>query len=293
MLTEISFCITCYLTVLAIEYVPVLLRNRKLRQVPSFLVFEHELHRVVPVLAGVGTFLSFFHQGSLGGLYGVLNGRPFAFREGFAIWPTTFFLFILSAIASGPSFLALTTKLAERLSHKPLVRPGVYETLGKTSGVLLSAYVVLKIADTLVWLNSTSRAAGVHPAEFYQYRQFGTWILFAEIGVFGLVPALILLSSRLRRRPAWFTAGAVGACLGIAFNRFAMTIQTLALPTLSFDEFMTYWPSWQEFGVFCLVIAYAVIVYSLSFRYLPLFPDEREYTAPVELDEEVTHVSGR
>ena len=45
------------------------------------LVFEFELHKVMPVFAAVGTFLSFFHQGSLGGLYGVLQGRPFAFRE--------------------------------------------------------------------------------------------------------------------------------------------------------------------------------------------------------------------
>ena len=67
MLTEVTFCITCYLTVLLIEYVPIVLKNRKLRQVPSFLVFEFELHKLMYVLAGVGTFLSFFHQGSLGG----------------------------------------------------------------------------------------------------------------------------------------------------------------------------------------------------------------------------------
>ena len=96
MLTEVTFCISCYLTVLAIEYLPIVLRNRQLRQVPSFLVFEFELHKLIYVLAGVGTFLSFFHQGSLGGLYGVLRGRPFAFREGLAVWPSTFFLFILS-----------------------------------------------------------------------------------------------------------------------------------------------------------------------------------------------------
>jgi HAMP domain-containing protein len=36
----------------------------------------------------------------------VLRGRPFAFREGLAVWPSTFFLFILSAAAVGPSFLA-------------------------------------------------------------------------------------------------------------------------------------------------------------------------------------------
>jgi menaquinone reductase, integral membrane subunit len=114
MLTEVTFCISCYLTVLAIEYLPIVLRNRKLRQVPSFLVFEFELHKLIYVLAGVGTFLSFFHQGSLGGLYGVLRGRPFAFREGLAVWPSTFFLFIISAAAVGPSFILLTTWLVEK-----------------------------------------------------------------------------------------------------------------------------------------------------------------------------------
>ena len=77
MLTEVTFCISCYLTVLPIEYLPIVLKNRKLRDVPGFLVFEFELHKLIYVLAGVGTFLSFFHQGSLGGLYGVLRGRPF------------------------------------------------------------------------------------------------------------------------------------------------------------------------------------------------------------------------
>ena len=31
MLTEVTFCLTCYLTVLAIEYLPLVLRNRQLR----------------------------------------------------------------------------------------------------------------------------------------------------------------------------------------------------------------------------------------------------------------------
>src|SRR4051795_8759503 len=127
MLTEVTFCITCYLIVLAIEYVPIVLKNRRLRDVPSFLVFEFHLHKLIYVLAGIGTFLSFFHQGSLGGLYGVLRGRPFAFREGLALWPSTFFLFILSAAAVGPSFILLTTRLVEALSRKKLVQRGVLE----------------------------------------------------------------------------------------------------------------------------------------------------------------------
>jgi menaquinone reductase, integral membrane subunit len=276
MLTEVTFCITCYLTVLAIEYVPILLRNRKLREVPGFLVFEFELHKLIYVLAGVGTFLSFFHQGSLGGLYGVLRGRPFAFREGFLVWPSTFFLFIISAAAVGPSFIVLTTSLVEKLSGKRLVRDNVFDLLGRISGLLLSVYVLAKALDTLIWINRTSPGRGFAASQFYNWKPFGTWILFAEIVVFGLLPALVLLAPRLRAQRAWLISAAAMACAGVALNRYIQTVQTLALPTLPFDPFLSYTPSWQEIGTFLAVLAYGVLVYSYSFRYLTLFPEERE-----------------
>jgi Ni/Fe-hydrogenase subunit HybB-like protein len=276
MLTEVTFCITCYLTVLCIEYLPILLRNRRLRDVPSFLVFEFELHKLIYVLAGVGTFLSFFHQGSLGGLYGVLRGRPFAFRESFVVWPSTFFLFVISAAAVGPSFILLTTWMVEKISAKRLVRPQVLQLLGRISGLLLSIYVLAKTIDTLIWLNRTSPARGIAASQYYDWKPFGTWILFAEIAVFGLIPALILLTPRLRARTAWLVSAAAMACCGVALNRFVLTVQTLALPTLSFDPFLSYTPSWQETGTFLAVVAFGVLLYSFSFRYLPLFPEERE-----------------
>lgn len=279
MLTEVTFCITCYLIVLTVEYLPILLKNRRIKQVPSFLVFEWELHKLIPVMAGIGCLLSFFHQGSLGGLFGVMRGRPFAFREGFAIWPTTFFLFVLSAAAVGPSFIILTTKLVEKITSKRLVKEQVYQTLARTTGVLLTAYIALKSVDTLIWLNSTSFNAGFAPWEYYEWKPFGGWILFAEIVIFGMAPALMLLSRRIRTRPGVVVWGALLACTGVVLNRFVMTIQTLALPTLSFDAFMTYMPNWIEFAVFGMVIAYAVIVYSLSYRYLNLFPQEKELSA--------------
>jgi len=276
MLTEVTFCISCYLTVLMIEYLPIVLKNRRLRDVPRFLVFEHELHKLIYVLAGVGTFLSFFHQGSLGGLYGVLRGRPFAFREGLAIWPSTFFLFILSAAAVGPSFIVCTTFLVEKISRKRLVRREVYQILARISGLLLAVYTLAKSIDTLVWINRTSPESGFVAAQYYSWKPFGAWILFAEIVVFGLVPALILLTPRLRARTGWVVSAAAMACLGVALNRFVMTVQTLALPTLSFDPFLSYFPSWQEVATFLAVVAYGVLVYSFSFRYFTLFPEERE-----------------
>jgi len=286
MLTEVTFCISCYLTVLLVEYLPIVLRNRRLRDVPGFLVFEFELHKLIYVLAGVGTFLSFFHQGSLGGLYGVLRGRPFAFREGLAIWPSTFFLFILSAAAVGPSFILLTTWLVERITRKRLVRPEVFRLLGRISGLLLAVYVLAKTVDTLVWINRTSPEEGFPAAQYYSWQPLGTWILFAEIVLFGLVPALILLAPRLRARTGWLVSAAAMACFGVALNRFVMTVQTLSVPTLPFDQFLSYRPSWQEIGTFLAVVAYGVLVYSFSFRYFTLFPEERELRLEASRQEE-------
>jgi molybdopterin-containing oxidoreductase family membrane subunit len=282
MLTEITFCITCYLLVLSIEYLPILLRNRQLRKLPSFLVFEHQLHKLMPVLAGVGAFLSFFHQGSLGGLYGVLRGRPFAFRQGFFLWPSTFFLFILSAIASGPSFLILVTAAAEKVTGKRLVPREVFQRLAFISGALLGIYVIAKAIDTLIWLNITSPSLGFAPWQFYIYRPFGTSLLFVEIVLFGLLPAFLLTYRRAAARRGWLLTAAGLACAGVVLNRFRLTVQTLALPTLAFDPFLQYTPSWQEVASFAGLIAYGVIVYSLSYRYLPLF---------VQLKGDRSHVS--
>jgi molybdopterin-containing oxidoreductase family membrane subunit len=200
----------------------------------------------------------------------VLRGRPFAFREHFSIWPSTFFLSILSAIAAGPSFLMLVTTAAQKITRRKLVPAQIFPRLGIISGVLMAAYVALKAIDTLIWLNITSPAAGFAPWEHYAYKPFGSALLFAEIIVFGLLPAVLLIQGRFR------LTGAALACCGILLNRFVLTVQTLALPTLAFDPFLTYTPSWQEVASFGGVIAYGVIVFSLSYRYLPLYPQEKE-----------------
>lgn len=296
MLTEVTFCLTCYLIVLLIEYVPIVLKNRQLRQIPKFLVFEFELHKLMPVFAGIGTFLSFFHQGSLGGLFGVLRGRPFAFREELGIWPSTFFLFVISAAAAGPSFVMLTTWLVEKITRKRLVKPDVYKFLGKVSGTMLIAYVLLKSIDTLFWINSTSPGTGFPAFEYYATQSFGTWILFTEIVLLGLLPALMLLSSTLRENRKMLLGAGFMVCCGIMLNRFVMTIQTLALPTLPFDDFLTYAPSWEEVATFLFVIAYGVLLYSLTYRYASIFPQEKELSmsnADLSSQDFATNLSGK
>ena len=117
---------------------------------------------------------------------------------------------------------------------------------------------------------------GFDVAEFYRNDIFGMWLLLLELTVFGLLPASILLNRERRASTPWLVTGGLLTCLGVALNRVVVTLQTQSLPTFSFDSFMLYWPSVGEWAVMLGVVAYGVIVYSISFRYLSLFPRERD-----------------
>ena len=290
MLTEVSFCITVYLGVLTIEYLPLIFSNRKLNEIREFNIFGDSLHHIMPLFAAAGTFLSFFHQGSLGGMFGVLFARPFAFREGFLIWPWTFFLFILSSIAAGPSFTLLCVWFTQKVTGKELVKRGVFTMLAKISGWLLTSYIILKILDTISWAYGVVPRAGLSFMDFYE-GPYGIWLMIAEIGIFGIIPAIILITPRLREKNAFLILGALMNITGIVLNRFIFTIQTLTIPVMPFDRFMSYSPSWQEWGIALSTIGYGVILFSLSYRYLPLFPQEVELN-PVRVLGKVVKDSG-
>jgi len=168
MLTEVAFCISTYFLVLCIEYLPLVLENIQLQKNKFIHIFSHNLHEYMVIFAAVGTFLSFFHQGSLGGVPGVLYSRPFTFREGFFVWPWTFFLFILSAIAVGPSFTLLCTWILQKITKRKVVKYDVLELLGKISGILLCVYLVFKFWDTLYWATNILPQKGMTISQLYQ-----------------------------------------------------------------------------------------------------------------------------
>ena len=101
-----------------------MLKNRKLREIPSFLVFEFQLHKLMYVLAGVGHVPLVLPPGLAGRAVRRAARAPVRVpRRASLIWPSTFFLFILSAAAVGPSFILLTTWLVAKISGKRLVGP--------------------------------------------------------------------------------------------------------------------------------------------------------------------------
>ena len=277
MLTEVAFCLTLYFGVLCIEYLPLILENRQVDKVPFFHNFSHNMHEIMAVFAATGTFLSFFHQGSLGGVPGVLFARPFAFREGIFIWPWTFFLFTWSAAACGPCFTIMITKITEKIAGKQLVKQNVIELLAKISGWMLATYIIVKIIDTWYWAAVTAPSKGFGLSFFYSNNPlYGYWILFMEIVLCGIVPAAILITGKGRKNPAALWIAVILAVLGVCINRWVMVLQVLAAPVLTFESWAMYFPSWQEIATTLLPVAYGIILIALSYRYLPIFPNEAE-----------------
>ena len=59
-----------------------------------------------------------------------------------------------------------------------------------------------------------------------------------------------------------------------------MVLQVLAIPVLTFEGWAPYWPSWQEVATTLLPVALGTIMISISYRYLPIFPQELELNPP-------------
>jgi molybdopterin-containing oxidoreductase family membrane subunit len=287
MLTEVAFCLSCYFGVLTIEYLPLILENRQIDRVPFFHNLSHTMHEYMAVFAATGAFLSFFHQGSLGGVAGVLFGRPFAYREHLFIWPWTFFLFTWSAAAYGPCFTLLVTRITEKITGKKLVKDFVIQLLAKIAGWMMLSYIIAKIADTVYWMVVTAPSLGFEWSFFYSGNPvYNKLWLVMELVVGGVVPAVMLVIPKIRQNRLLLTVAITLGVIGVCINRWVMVLQVMAVPVMSFDSWAMYYPSWQEVATTILPVAYGVLLIMISYRYLPIFPQEAELN-PLEPGEAV------
>ena len=281
MLTEVSYCITTYLCVLIIEYLPSIIENRGLQKFREMRLTAHNFHEFMFIFASVGVFLSFFHQGLPG-----RHVRPFSLpgplpsARASSSWPWTFFLFIWSAAAAGPGFTVLIISLTEKISGRKLVPFSVKQFYGKISGWMLITYMAAKTIDTLVWANSTLPRLGVQFSDLYAAGPYGSWLLWLELGLCGWLPG----------RPADVAPGPGQSQVAVA----DVFPDSGGRGPQSFCRgYFVPWPSrsrplrsssgtclpGRRPRLACGMLGFGVLVYGLSYRYLPLFPKERELNA--------------
>ncbi|MCC7511227.1 MAG: Ni/Fe-hydrogenase cytochrome b subunit, partial [Anaerolineae bacterium] len=199
-LLEIGICVMSYLTVLAIEFAPVVMER-----FPKLHKAAHFIHKFIMPFVILGVVLSTLHQSSLGSL---LLIQP---QKLHPLWwtPILPILFFASAIAVGLAMIILESSLSSRYFQRGL-EMHLLAKLAKAIPVVLVVYALIKFGDLIV-------------AGDLGYLFTSGWmsILFwAEILIGVVFPIVWFSVEKNRVNPNALLTGAVVTLLGLILNRF-------------------------------------------------------------------------
>ena len=255
-LFEVGMCVMCYLTVLYIEFLPIVcerfiddLRFPKLGRLCAAV--KRLVDKTMFLLIIAGVVLSCLHQSSLGNLMVIVPSKVHP------LWytPILSLLFLLSAIAVGyPMATFESIYAAWSLKLKPEMH--ILSALAKYIPVILGVYLAFKIGDMVI------RESYVYLTEgSAQSTMFIIEMLFGVI-----VPFFMLLSARVRNTPRWLFIASLMIVLGVALNRVNVFLVSFQPPYAT----KSYFPSLGEFAVTIGLVSLLMLVYRIIVTNFPV-----------------------
>jgi Ni/Fe-hydrogenase subunit HybB-like protein len=272
-LFEVAMCVMLYLTVLYIEFIPVVAEQYAGRvslprplswlnaPLSSVLAWADSIAgKVMWVFIIAGVVLSCMHQSSLGSLMLLMPTKLHP------LWYTPILplLFLASAVALGFPMVVFENGIVKNSlclgSEMRLLAP-----LTRITTWLLGIYLALKMGDMLVR---------------------GTWIylldgtvktnsFLVEIVFGGVVPWLMLLSGRIRRSGTGLFTASFLIIGGVLLNRINVFLVGFT-PAMSKE---TYFPAVGEMLITMGLIAALMLIYRFLITYLPVIPETEEEAA--------------
>jgi len=265
-LFEVGMCVMIYLSVLYIEFLPIVVERFKGRvRLPGpFRVLnrvteswlelaEKYLPRFIFFFIIAGVVLSCLHQSSLGTLMVIAPTKLHP------LWytPISPLLFLLSAISVGFPMVIFESILASR-SFKLPPETQVLSSIARYTPIILGVYLALKIGDI------TLRDAWPYVWAFSNESFF--WL--AEI-LFGVVAPIAILAGEKRRASVrWLFLGASLVVGGVVLNRLNVFL-------VGYEPLYpqgTYFPSIFEIMVTVGLISALVLVYRWIVIPFPVIP---------------------
>ncbi len=259
-LFEVGMCVMLYLTVLALEFSPVVLEHPWFDR--PILQRAHQLiKRLTIPLVIAGIVLSTLHQSSLGSLFLI---QPFRVHP---LWysPIVYVLFFVSAVGLGLTMVTLESLLSGWFfAHK--IRTDLLSGLGRVASVVLFVYAGLRLADLLIRGN-------------LGYAFDGSWqgrLFLFEMLVSALLPAVLLAFRKIRTSVAGLGVCSSLTVLGMIGYRIDMCIVTFTRP-----DGLPYVPTWAELAVSAGVVSAAILVFIFFVEHLKVYKDAPpEHTEP-------------
>jgi len=256
-LFEVGICVIIYLTVLYIEFIPIIAeRFRRKISLPGILshfnklldafleISNKTLSKVLSFFILAGVVLSCLHQSSLGTLMVIAPTKMHP------LWysPILPALFLLSAIAVGFPMVIFESILASwSFKLKPELK--ALSSISKYTPILLSIYFAVKIGDLVI------RDAIQYIAEM----SFQSNMFIIEI-VLGVIAPIIILAVRKNRQSIRYLLIAASLVIfGIVINR--INVFLVAYKPLYADHH--YFPSIVEIAVTIGLVAALILVYRI------------------------------
>lgn len=261
-LFEVGLCVMCYLTVLYIEFVPIVVERFKgqvklgidwLERIleTALSIADATLGRLTSLFIIAGVVLSCLHQSSLGTLMVLVPTKMNV------LWytPLSPLLFLLSAIAVGFPMVVFESILASR-SFKLKPETKILASIARYTPILLTVYLALKIGDITI--------REVWPAVLTFDTPAIMWLIEMLLGV--VAPILILSQKKLRHKISTLFTGATLVIFGVALNR--INVFLIAYTPLYQEK--TYYPTIYEILVTAGFIAALVLLYRLFVMIFPI-----------------------
>jgi Ni/Fe-hydrogenase subunit HybB-like protein len=239
---EVAWCVTLYLTVLALEFSPVVFERFHLQR-PLRVVKAVTIPLVI-----AGVLLSTLHQSSLGSLYLIVPEKLYPYWYS-PLLPVFFFI---SAVGVGLAMVIFESNLSSRAFGREIEMP-LLEVLGRALAVVLAVYGLLKFQD--LW----SRGALVHLRE----PSTETLLFALEITLGVLIPLPMLLFRKIRENRDSLFGVAVLVITGFLLNRLNVSITGLEA-----SSGVHYFPRWTEVAVTLSIVGVGFLLFSLAVRYL-------------------------
>lgn len=254
-LFEVGICVMIYLTVLYIEFLPIV-TERFIGKVnlPGILaklnnlidkilrLLDRGLAKTMFIFIIAGVVLSTLHQSSLGTLMVIAGPKMHP------LWQTPILplLFLLSAVAVGFPMVIFESLIASRsLKLKPEMH--ILSKLGAMMAPLLGLYLAFKIGDMVI------RETFVYLTEFNTAS-----VMFTIEILFGVViPLRMLLSQKVLKSPVLLFTAAALVVGGVLLNRINNFIVAYTPPYADYS----YFPSFGEISVTVGFIAILVLLY--------------------------------
>jgi Ni/Fe-hydrogenase subunit HybB-like protein len=263
-LFEVGICVMCYLTVLYIEFLPIV-TERFMGKVnlPGFLkvfnkaldkllhVLDRTLNKVMFVFIIMGVVLSCLHQSSLGTLMIIAGPKMHP------LWQTPVLplLFLLSAFAVGfPMVIMESLTASKSFGMKP--EKEVLTSLSRFVGPLLGIYLAFKIGDmvireSFVYLTELNTASVMFTIE----------ILFGVI-----IPLRMFLSPAVRNSTVGIYIASMLVIFGVLLNRFNNFVIAYDPPYTD----ASYFPSIGEISVTLGFVALEILLYRAFVMIFPI-----------------------